>query len=244
MFSLCITTLNRFDFLKKYIPRYLENGFISEIIISDESSSNDFKLLQEYFPDNNNKLKLVKNETVLGPFLNKIRCCKEASNEWIVLMDSDNFADIDNYFKIAQKYITSSSHNINEKTILSPAMASPNFDYKFLANIILTKNNIRNYYNNPMFNCFINTGNYIINKNLIDTLNFEKDIELIQKSSACDVKLMNTLFFEQFENLNIHVVENMKYDHVVHGESVYLKNYIKTQDTINIVNDRFYKCIF
>lgn len=244
MFSLCITTLNRFDFLKKNIPRYLENGLISEIIISDESSSNDFKLLQEYFPDNNNKLKLVKNETVLGPFLNKIRCCKEASNEWIVLMDSDNFADIDNYFKIAQKYITSSSHNINEKTILSPSMASPNFDYKFLANIILTKNNIRNYYNNPMFNCFINTGNYIINKNLIDTLNFEKDIELIQKSSACDVKLMNTLFFEQFENLNIHVVENMKYDHVVHGESVYLKNYIKTQDTINIVNDRFYKCIF
>ena len=168
MFSLCITTLNRFDFLKKNIPRYLENGFISEIIISDESSSNDFKLLQEYFPDNNNKLKLVKNETVLGPFLNKIRCCKEASNEWIVLMDSDNFADIDNYFKIAEKYITSSSHNINEKTILSPSMASPNFDYKFLANIILTKNNIRNYYNNPMFNCFINTGNYIINKNLID----------------------------------------------------------------------------
>jgi len=245
MFSLCITTLNRFDdFLKKNIPKYLENGLISEIIISDEASSDDFKLLQEHFPDNG-KLKLLKNETILGPFLNKIRCCKEASNEWIVLLDSDNFADIDDYFKIAEKYIASSSSlNINEKTILSPSMASPNFDYKFLANIILTKNNIRNYYNNPMFNCFINTGNYIINKNLIDTLNFEKDIELIQKSSACDVKLMNTLFLEQFENFNIHVVENMKYNHVVHDESVYLKNYMKTQDTINIVNDRFYKCIF
>ena len=242
MFSLCIATLNRFDnFLKKNIPRYLENDLISEIIISDESSSNDFKLLQEHFPDNI-KLKLLKNETVLGPFLNKIRCCKEASNEWIVLMDSDNFADID-YFKIAEKYITSSL-NINDKTILSPSMASPNFDYTFLANIILTKNNIRSYYNNPMFNCFINTGNYIINKNLIDTLSFEKELGLIETSNACDVKLMNTLFFEQFENLNIHVVKNMKYDHVVHEESVYLKNYMKTQDTINKVNDRFYKCIF
>ena len=33
----------------------------------------------------------------------------------------------------------------------------------------------------------------------------------------------------------------MKYSHVVHDESVYLKNYMKTQDTINEVNDRFYK---
>jgi hypothetical protein len=243
MFSLCITTLNRFDFLKKNIPKYLENELISEIIISDEASSDDFKLLQQHFPDNS-KLKIFKNETVLGPFLNKIRCCKEASNEWIVLLDSDNFAGIDDYFKIAEKYIASSSHNINKKTILSPSMASPNFDYKFLANIILTKNNIRNYYSNPMFNCFINTGNYIINKNLIDTLNFEKDIELIQKSHACDVKLMHTLFLEQFENFNIHIVKNIKYNHVVHDESIYLKNFMKTQDTINKVRDRFYKSVF
>lgn len=243
MFSLCITTINRFDnFLKKNIPKYLENDLISEIIISDEAPSDDFKLLQQHFPDKS-KLKLLKNETVLGPFLNKIRCCKEASNEWIVLIDSDNFADIDDYFKIAEKYITS-SHNINEKTIISPFIASPNFDYKFLANIILTKNNIRNYYNNPMFNCFINTGNYIINKNLIDNVDFEKDMSLIEKSSACDVKLMNTLFLEQFENFNIHVVENMKYNHVVHDESVYLKNHMQTQYAIHRVNDRFYRCVF
>lgn len=243
MFSLCITTLNRFDnFLKKNIPKYLENDLISEIIVSDESISNDFKLLQEYFGENNSKLKLLKNEKILGPFLNKVRCCKEAKNEWIVLMDSDNFADVD-YFKIAEQYIKSSQHKINEYTILSPSMASPNFDYKFLANIILTKNNIRKYYNDPMFNCFINTGNYIISKKIINNFCFEKDLDIIKSSNACDVKLMNTLFFEQFENLNIHVLENMKYEHVVHDESVYLKNYMRTQDTINKVNDRFYKCI-
>ena len=240
MFSLCITTLNRFDdFLKKNIPKYLENKFISEIIISDESSSNDFKLLQEHFGDNS-KIKLLKNKTTLGPFLNKLKCCKHASYEWIVLIDSDNFADID-YFSTAQQYIERFSKKLNNESIIAPSMASPNFDYNFLANIILTKNNIRSYYNNPMFNCFINTGNYIINKNLIDNLTFEKEMSLIKTSSACDVKFMNTLFLEQFENLNIHIVENMKYSHVVHDESVYLKNYMKTQDTINEVNDRFYK---
>jgi hypothetical protein len=50
---------------------------------------------------------------------------------------------------------------------------------------------------------------------------------------------MNTLFLEQFENLNIHVVKNMKYDHVVHDGSVYLKTYMKTHDAINKVDDRF-----
>lgn len=233
--------MNRWDFLKQNVPKYLENELISEIIISDESSSDDFKLIQKKFPSNS-KLKVFKNDKILGPFLNKIKCCGYATNEWIALIDSDNFADVD-YFSTAYKYIQASS-KINDESIIAPSMASPNFDYTFLANIILRKNNIRSYYNNSIFNCFINTGNSIINKKLLDNLSFSNELSLIETSSACDVKLMNTLFLEQFKNLNIHVVENMKYKHVVHDESVYLKNYMKTQDTINKVNDRFHKCVF
>ena len=235
MFTLCITTLDRFDaFIKKNIPKYLENELISEIVISDENG-NDIKLIREQFP-NNPKLKLFKNDKVLGPFLNKIKCCKYASNEWIALIDSDNFAEKD-YFVAADKYI-SKSNSVNKESIITPCFAKPNFDYRFMSNSILTKNNIKDYYKNPMFNCFINTGNYVLNKNIIDNLNIDKEIELIH-TSACDVKLINTLFIEQFENLNIHVVENMKYDHVVHDESLYLKTYMKTHDVINKVNDRF-----
>jgi hypothetical protein len=217
------------------IPKYLENELISEIIISDENG-NDIKLIKEHFP-NNPKLKLFKNEKVLGPFLNKIQCCKYASNEWIALIDSDNFADIDYFFE-ADKYILK-SNSVNKESIIAPCLAKPIFDYGFLSNSILTKNNIRDYQGNPMFNCFINTGNYVLNKNLIDNLNIDDESGLVETSSACDVKFINTLFLEQFENLNIHVVENMKYEHVVHDESVYLKTYMITQDSINKVNDRF-----
>ena len=240
MFTLCITTLDRFQtFLKKNIPKYLDNELISEIIISDENG-NDIKLIQEHFP-NKTKLKLFKNEKILGPFLNKIQCCKYASNEWIALIDSDNFTDF-HYFIIANQYI-SGSNSVNKESIISPYLAMPNFDYGFMSNVILTKNNIKKYYSKPMFNCFINTGNYILNKYLIDNLNIDDEARLIEISSACDVKLINTLFMEQFENLNIHVVENMKYEHVVHDESIYLKTHINTQDAINEVNDRFYKCL-
>jgi len=243
MFSLCIPTLDRFDsFLKNNIQKYLGNEFISEIIISDENG-NDIKLIQEYFPVND-KLKLFKNEKILGPFLNKFKCCTYAKNEWIALLDSDNFADID-YFKISKKYILEKNNNsINKESIVAPCMASPNFDYRFLNNVILTKNNIKNFYNIPMFNTFINTGNYIINKNLIDKLKLDNDLSLIESSSACDVKIMNTLFLEQFENLNIHIVENMIYEHCVHDNSIYLQTYIRTHDTINKVNDRFYRFVF
>ena len=240
MFSLCITTWNRWSFLQKNIPFYLENELISEIIISDENG-NDIKLIEKQFP-NNSKLKLFKNDKILGPFLNKLKCCKYASNEWIVLIDSDNFVDID-YFNIAHQYIIKSSKNLNNESIIAPSMANPNFDYRFLSNVILSKNNIKNYYNNAMFNCFVNTGNYIINKNLIDNLkDIDKEMDIIE-TSACDVKFMNTLFLEQFSKFNIHVVENLKYDHFVHDESIYLKTYMKTQDTINKVNDRFYRCV-
>ena len=237
MFSLCITTLNRWSFLEKNIPKYLENELISEIIISDENG-NDIKLIQEHFP-NHSKLKLFKNDTILGPFLNKIKCCKHSSNEWIALIDSDNFADLD-YFTKASEYISSNISLLNKESIIAPSFASPNFDYEFLTNVILTKNNIRNYNNvNPMFNCFVNTGNYILNKNLIHNLNVDRELELIKTSSACDVKFMNTLFLEQFPNLNIHIVKKMEYEHVVHDESVYLKTYMKTQGAINKVNERF-----
>jgi len=236
MFTLCITTLDRFKtFLKNNIPKYLENELISEIIISDENG-NDIKLIHEHFP-NNSKLKLFKNEKILGPFLNKIQCCKYASNEWIALIDSDNFADID-YFIAADKYISKSKY-VNKESIITPCFAKPNFDYRFLRNSILTKNNINDYQGNPMFNCFINTGNYVLNKNLIVNLNIDDESGLVETSSACDVKFMNTLFLEQFENLNIHVVENIQYEHSVHDESVYLKTYMKTQDVINKVNERF-----
>ena len=38
MFSLCIPTMDRFDFLKTYLQEYIENELIDEIIITDEKS--------------------------------------------------------------------------------------------------------------------------------------------------------------------------------------------------------------
>ena len=136
MFSLCIPTLDRFDdFLSRYLVEYLENEYINEIIITDENG-NDIEKINKAFP-NNSKLILIKNDSRLGPFLNKMKACSFAKNEWIVLMDSDNFAHKD-YFVLAKKYIENVIGN-SKNIILAPSKARPNFDYSHLSGFIYKK---------------------------------------------------------------------------------------------------------
>lgn len=227
MFTLCIPTMNRFDsFLLHYIPNYLKNEHIDEIIITDENGDDIDKIIKTF--GNQTKLKLFKNETRLGPFLNKIRACSYSKNEWIALIDSDNFAD-ENYFKIAKTYLEENSLLTQKNIILSPSRAKPNFDYSCLDGFVYKKGNFKKNLelekqktNSIISHVLMNTGNYIINKFLIDNINLTNESDNIQYSSACDVIYFNTLLFEQSElDLNLYVVPNLEYTHVVHDGSIY-----------------------
>jgi hypothetical protein len=207
MFSLCIPTIDRFDtFLKGYLEEYLKNPLISEILICDENG-NDYEKIKEHFPT----VKVFKNETVLGPFLNKIKTMELAKCEWIVLMDSDNFANQE-YFNVAKDYIE--NNTLSDLTILSPDFAKPNFNFKKYSGKVFTP---RDYIDDP---CLINLGNYILNKSILKKLNISRETENIKKSSSCDVIFFNTLLFEQMD-LHFHVVPNLEYTHVVHDGSIY-----------------------
>jgi hypothetical protein len=244
MFSLCIPTMDRFDnFLSKYLIKYLENEYINEIIITDENG-NDVEKIKTEFP-NNSKLILIKNPTRLGPFLNKITACKAAKNEWIVLMDSDNFA-YKEYFVTAKNYI---KQVIGEQKniILAPSKAKPNFDYSHLSGLIFKKDTFnanriiethKKNSHHTLSNVLMNTGNYVINKNLIYNLNLESEKDNIPKSSACDVIYFNTLLFEQLD-LNMHVVPNLEYEHVVHNGSIYTQTCNIFRDFNNSIYNRY-----
>lgn len=226
MFSLCIPTIDRFnDFLNKNLPLYLDNDLINEIIITDENG-NDIEKIKTAFP-NKNKLVLIQNETQLGPFLNKLKACSFAKNEWIVLIDSDNYADM-NYFIVAKEYIE--QNNVKYKNIiLSPCKANPHFNFSHLSGYIYKKGSFQinhdlenqvindNYRNSEII---MNLGNFVINKYLIDNIDLSLEIENIKQSSACDVIYFNTLLFEQLD-LYFHVVPNLEYEHVVHDGSIY-----------------------
>ena len=220
--SLCIPTMNRWNFLQVYIPKYLTNKYIKEIIIVDETGEDYSRITDVY--KNEPKLKVYKNEKRLGPFLNKIECMKKATCEWICLMDSDNFADID-YFDTFFSYVNNTPV---KDYIYCPSFSKQNFNYSCIKDIVISKHNLKTYRDSKdstMVGISFNTGNYILNKecvNVIDMLLTTNDeVKEISKTCfSCDVIYMNCLFLKH--DYKFIVIPNMNYEHVVHNGSIYL----------------------
>jgi hypothetical protein len=71
-FSLAIPTMDRYDkYLKEYLPKYIKNKYINEIVICDENGE-DYKKIQDEF-GKCKKIKLFKNDSRLGVLKNKIK---------------------------------------------------------------------------------------------------------------------------------------------------------------------------
>jgi len=248
MFSLCIPTMDRFDnFLSINLPKYIENPLINEIIISDENG-NDVEKIKVMFP-NNNKLKLFVNDKQLGPFLNKIKVCQKAKNEWIALIDSDNFAN-EEYFKKVKEFIT--NHNIKKNSVISPDYGTEVFQWGHLSKMkndhgILSKKTYKKMVDlekqNPKMgkiSHILNTGNYILNKYLIDKVDLKSEMELIKISHCFDVVLMNLLFFEQL-NLKFYIVKDLKYNHSISDDSIYIRTIQKLRPWKDMTYKRIWK---
>lgn len=225
--------MNRYDdFLSKFISKYLSNPLISEIIITDETGD-DAKKISEAFDDP--KLKVFTNEKRLGAIFNKDKAMRLATNEWIAIIDSDNFTDID-YFIKAKEFIE--KNNPSKESILSPVFTSkgfnssewinhPGFDHKKYAGIDLTKDLLKSLDlpTRKHLSAVLNMGNYIINKFLVNNVTFDKEpTELITNglNFPGDALYYTTMLFEQFSNLHYYFVLDMSYMHSIHQNSYYM----------------------
>lgn len=238
-FSLCIPTMDRYDeFLSINLPKYMNNPFIDEIIISDENG-NDIKKIKNKIR-NLDKFKFNINNKKLGAFYNKIKCCQLAKNNWIALIDSDNFADID-YFIVANNFLNN-NNNIKLNTILAPSFAKPNFDYRHFSGMCFKKGNFKNIPNcKEKSSIVMNTGNYILNKYLINKLKIKEKNKKITKTPA-DVLLFNTILFEQLD-LEMYIVPNLYYNHIVHNGSFWINENKHYQNEIDITRQRYYRLL-
>lgn len=220
--SLCIPTMRRWDFLKVVLPRYLENPFISEIIITDETGE-DFDILTSFYKDNE-KIKVYKNAERLGAFLNKLTCMSYASNEWICLMDSDNFSDL-SYFNEFESY----TQGMPQSTMVyCPSFAKPTFDYRPLQGVIMNKESIKPIIQSnqrDLLECAFNTGNYMVHRSVVSTIKtvLETDTEahrIAKEFCPCDAIYMNYVLLQN--GYSFVLVPNMYYDHLVHEGSFYM----------------------
>lgn len=236
MFSLCIPTMNRFeDFLKIFLPKYLTNPLISEIIICDETGE-DARKIREDSSLQSTKIRLHVNEKRLGPLKNKLKTMGLAVGQWLALIDSDNFADED-YFIAAKTFIE--KRNVSTNSILAPTAANPGtnmaeysfhngFNFRAFAGLnvnieffkTMTEEKFRRH---SQLILLFNTGNFVLHKNLLNTLKLSSE-DLEKTTDFFDVLFFNTLLFEQIPGLNFYVVPKMSYTHTIHNGSITMQS--------------------
>jgi hypothetical protein len=223
--SLCIPTMNRWEFLKTNLPKYLDNPYISEIVIADENGK-DAAQIQATFQDP--KIRVVVNSRQLGPFLNKRHVVSLAKNKFVCLMDSDNFAPI-SYFHAWAKYLD--EKHPDEHTVYSPIKTIPQFnhtgfDFSILRGAKITPKNFKHFWRSTGPECaetLFNLGNYIVSKSLFETTKTIPELRYFETQKGPDVMFQNYLMWAT-NQMTLVVVPNMDYHHIVHDDS-YVVNY-------------------
>lgn len=214
--SLCITTWERFELTLNSFADIVYDDRVQEIVVVDDLSSmeiyNKLKMACGFCK----KIKLYRNDKNLGCYLNKRQAVKMATNDYVVLFDSDNIFSKSYLDKIYE-------YQWEENTIFAPDFASPNFSYQEFGGVIVDKSNVAEYMPKPMFSTALNTCNLFVNR--MEYLEvFDDSIDPI----VCD-----SIYFAYCwlsSGNKIHILKNLSYQHLVHSESHY-KKFVHTTPT-------------
>lgn len=232
--SLAITYFNKCKFIAECLNDYILNeDRINEIVILDDCSCDfDYTYLLELVSKlNNNKIKVYRNKKNINIPLNKIEVLKYCSNDWIFLLDADNYISeetIDILYKL-EKW--------NENYIYAPSDIkkignnSNQLNFTIYNNIVFNKREFENrdFFNKKLVR-FMNMCNYFLNKN--SYLNcMEKNLPIINDFintiglsflTAYDSMFLFCLWISQ--NNNVLVVENLIYYHRLYNQSTFFKS--------------------
>ena len=101
--SVIIPVYNVEDYLKECLDSVLSQTLkdIEVICVDDCSTDDSLKILQEY-ANNDDRIKIIKNEKNSGQGFSRNEGIKKATGEYIGFVDSDDFIDL-NLFEISFK---------------------------------------------------------------------------------------------------------------------------------------------
>lgn len=209
MYSLCITTYNRYELLLESFSKILEDDRISEIVVVDDASKPEIVEQLRVALSEMPKIKFYVNETNLGMSRNKVKAIELASNPWCIIFDSDNVID-SSYLDALPQYITPS-------VIYCPDFAQPQFDYRKFGGRIINSDNVHSFVNKPLADCLLNTCNYLVNRE-----EYLRVYEYNENMKGTDTIWFNYLWLKTGNSFN--VVPGMQYFHRVHNASGFLED--------------------
>jgi glycosyltransferase involved in cell wall biosynthesis len=230
--SLCLTNYNRFEMLFESFSRVSMDGRVSEILIVDDHSeefiqNKIWKVIDSGKVFHGDKIKLFRNEKNLGCYRNKREAISKASNEFVIIFDSDNILTpsyIDRIFE--QEW--------SKDTVFAPDFAMPHFDYRSFAGTTLSKENVSKFVDKKHFSALINTMNYFVNRD-----EYLRVWEDRSEPWTADTALQNYNWLKAGNK--IKVLEGLQYEHrIEHTEhkSHYQEHNRKTGNQFNEVMDK------
>ena len=211
--SLCITTYQRTGLLYESYSKVIDHPLISEVVIVDDCSGDN---VWEDLKKNclHPKIKLYRNEHNLNMSRNKREAISKASNEWAIILDSDNIL-YPEYLDSIPLPKSILDFGLQEEIIYHPSFAEPEHDYREWEGQFISKKNAKEFLNKSEFRCLLNNSNYVVNRD--EYLRVYKYDESIKES---DTIYFNTLWLEAGNAF--YVVPGMKYHHRKHSGSGWL----------------------
>jgi glycosyltransferase involved in cell wall biosynthesis len=225
--SICIPTWNRVEMtLNSFKEVYNDDRVEAIVIVDDASDEHIYNKLKEEC-DKLSKVKLYRNLTNRDCYANKYVSISLSPTAYCIILDSDNQIDTLYLDKIFEQEWA-------EDMILAPDWAKPTFNYTEYSNLIVSKDNLKEYIDKPMFETCLNCMNYFVNKD-----------------AYCDVWDATTdpvTSDSLFQNYNwlmsgkyIHIVHGLRYNHLVHNQSHYINNVQRTGDFREILIEKIRK---
>lgn len=189
---------------------------IGEVVIVDDCSTDGSGELLLESTMGIGKVKLYRNETNLDCYRNKAIAISLATNEYAILLDSDNVIGTDYLDAIY-------SQQWSPDVILNPVFARPHFSFTHLSGVTVNKGNIAKLMQHPMTGTMLNAMNYFVH-----CASYLKVWD-----GSVDPHTSDSIY-QNYNWLNsgrsIMVVPGVSYQHLVHSGSHYKLNNHKAKD--------------
>jgi hypothetical protein len=209
--SLTFLTHNSSSYIIQQLEKnYFEmsKGLVNEIVVLDDCT-NDYSLLKKFETDN---VKIFRNDEHLYPLLSRPKVVELCKNDWVLLMDSDNFLCESVFDFIREK-------KLDENYIYAPGFAMPRLDYRpeygnSVIDLKLASEKLQRTKSKRM-DALLNTSNYLVPKN--NFLEVAKNID--PKFSPCphEVVYFNYLWFSS--GRKIFCSKDWEYHHTLRPDS-------------------------
>jgi glycosyltransferase involved in cell wall biosynthesis len=213
--SLCIPNYNRVDMLLESFEKVYSDDRISEIIVSDDHSDGEVYYELESLFKLMPKVKMFRNDVNQDCYKNKHTAIELATNDWVILLDSDNIIGLDYLDKLSAIPVW------DDMLIYAPCFAAPNFDFRPYAGMVVRRGNVSEYIDKPMFETMLNAANFFVNRKRYLSI-WDGRVDPVTSDS-----IFFTYKWLEDDNV-IYVVDGLEYFHRVHEGSHYKNNVART----------------